>query len=237
MEFAEPFEARSVTVNSASLVAPGAGRGAGQGGFPGFAAAMTLEVSDDGASFGKVADVGGGLGGRGGFGAMAAAGPRAEPPGGPAIDPASVLDITPFMDASGRLDWQAPAGNWTILRIGHTTTGRENHPGPDGGVGLECDKFSKEAYEFHFNHFFGKLFDVIAPLAAKGLAGAIIDTYETSQQNWTAQFPQELLKPRGYNLRQYMPAMLGRVVGSVETSERLLWDVRKTQAELMNENY
>ncbi len=293
LEFAEPFEARSMAITSAPITAGGPRPG---GGFPGFgaASAMTLEASDDGVQFRKVADIGGGGGGgfggrggvqlpsvtnfaatrakyfrlvstqarriseirlagagrivnwsskanfasaRGGFGAMAAAAAPVEPPGGPMIDPNSVLDITQFMDAQGRLDWQAPAGNWTILRIGHTTTGRQNAPGPDGGVGLECDKFSKEAYDFHFNQFFGQLFDVIAPLAAKGLAASIIDSYETGMQNWTAQFPQEFQKRRGYDLRKHMPAMLGRVVGSAEISDRFLWDVRKTQAELMQEYY
>lgn len=157
--------------------------------------------------------------------------------GGPSVAAASVVDITPFMDAQGRLDWTAPAGNWTVLRIGQTTTGAINSPGPDGGVGLECDKFNKEAYEFHFAQFFGKLFPVIEPLAAKGLAGATIDSYETGLQNWTAKFPEEFRQRRGYDLKPYMPAMFGRVVGSPGISDRFLWDIRKTQAELMQENY
>jgi hypothetical protein len=157
--------------------------------------------------------------------------------GGRFIDAAQVVDITRFMDAAGHLDWTAPAGNWVVLRIGQTTTGAINSPGPDGGVGLECDKFSREAYEFHFNQFFGPVMDAIAPLAAKGMAGATIDSYETGLQNWTARFPEEFLKRRGYDLKPYMPAMFGRVVGSPEISDRFLWDIRKTQAELMQENY
>jgi hypothetical protein len=58
--------------------------------------------------------------------------------GGRFIDAAQVVDITRFMDAAGHLDWTAPAGNWVVLRIGQTTTGAINSPGPDGGVGLEC---------------------------------------------------------------------------------------------------
>ena len=166
--------------------------------------------------------------------------PNSQPvadPGGPFVAPASVVDITRFTDADGHLDWTAPAGAWTILRIGHTTTGAINSPGPEGGIGLECDKFSREAYQFHFQQYFGKLFDVIAPLAAKGMAGATIDSYETGLQNWTARFPEEFQRRRGYDLKPYMPAMFGRVVGSPEISDRFLWDVRKTHAELMQEYY
>jgi hypothetical protein len=160
-----------------------------------------------------------------------------EVPKGSIIDPSKVIDITPYMDDRGRLIWEAPAGTWTVLRIGQTTTGHENHPAPDGGLGLECDKFSREAYDFHFDHFFKDLLEALGPLAARGLAGGLIDSYETGMQNWTKDFPQEFAKRRGYDLRKYLPAMTGRVVESNEVSERFLWDIRRTCADLMGDNY
>lgn len=153
------------------------------------------------------------------------------------IDPTSVLDITNYMDRQGRLKWRVPSGNWTILRLGQTTTGVCNHPAPDGGLGLECDKFSQAAYDFHFNHFFGKLFPDLDPLAAKGMAGVVIDSYEVGMQNWTAEFPQEFERRRGYDLKRYLPALTGRVVGSGDISDRFLWDFRRTCADLMADNY
>jgi len=309
LEFAEPVEARSVALISAAIAADAGGRGrggAGGGGrgSPGGGGALSIEASDDGAQFRKIADLpaggAGGRGGGGGGGAAAAGGPQlpttvnipatrakyfrlvsTEPrrvsalrvsaaprivnwtakahftpggggggrggpavqaappvePSGPFVDPASVLDISQSMNQQGQLNWQAPAGNWIVLRIGHTTNGVENHPSPDGGGGLEVDKFSAEAYDYHFNQFFGKLLDAIAPLTSKGLAASIIDSYETGVQNWTVKFPEEFQKRRGYDLKKYMPAMFGRVVGSPQVSDRFLWDVRKTQAELMQENY
>jgi hypothetical protein len=174
-------------------------------------------------------------GGRGGGPAAGAAEPLS--PSGAFIDPNTVLDITQSMNGQGQLDWQAPAGAWIVYRIGHTTNGMENHPAPDGGGGLECDKLSAEAYDYHFSSFFGKWFDAMAPLAKKGLAASIIDSYETGVQNWTVKLPEEFRKRRGYDMRQYMPAMFGRVVGSPEITDRFLWDFRKTTAELMNENY
>ncbi len=36
------------------------------------------------------------------------------------------------MDATGKLSWQAPAGNWVIVRIGHTSTGHTNATGGGG---------------------------------------------------------------------------------------------------------
>jgi hypothetical protein len=160
-----------------------------------------------------------------------------EVPQGSIIDPAKVVDVSRYLDSESRLSWEAPAGTWTVLRIGETTTGVQNHPAPDGGLGLECDKFSTEAYDYHFDHFFGDLLEALAPLAARGLAGSLIDSYEVGMQNWAKEFPQEFAKRRGYDLRKYLPAMTGRVVESSEVSERFLWDIRRTCADLMGDNY
>jgi len=281
-DFREPFLARSVTFWLAPM-GPGAGlRFAGPG-------AMTLEASDDGVSFRKIAELGMSGGGRAGElpitasfpavrarhfrlvvpqprrvagfqfsgaarlpdwpikanfiargGPSAAAAPAPAKPDIPAesvIDPASVVDLSRFMDPQGKLSWEAPPGHWTILRIGHTPVGTQNHPAPDGGLGLECDKYSRAAMDYHFEQFFGKLLPSLRPLAEKGLAGALIDSYEVGFQNWTPGFPEEFRRRRGYDLQKYLPAMTGRIVGSLEVSERFLWDVRRTQADMMADNY
>ena len=156
--------------------------------------------------------------------------PSAE--AGPTINPEQVVDLAAQMDSAGRLSWQAPSGRWTILRIGSTPTGRMQNAASDAGLGLEIDKFNAEAMEFHFDKYFGKLYKDFAPLAAKGLVGALIDSYEVGMQNWTPAFPEEFQKRRGYDLRKYMPAITGRVVGSPEITERFLWDFRRAQADL-----
>ena len=35
----------------------------------------------------------------------------------------SVIDLTSHFGANGKLTWDVPKGDWTILRIGHTPTG------------------------------------------------------------------------------------------------------------------
>lgn len=158
-------------------------------------------------------------------------------PEGPAVDPSSVLDISRYMDEQGRLNWRAPAGEWTILRIGHTTTGTTNHPAQEEATGLDCDKYNPEAVAFHFDRFFGNFLETLKPFTDKGMAGTVIDSYETGMQNWTADFPEEFRRRNGYDLKEYLPAMTGRVVGSVDISERFLWDVRRTQADMMADYY
>ena len=139
----------------------------------------------------------------------------------------------------GKLAWDVPQGNWTILRIGYTPTGRENHPSPKAGVGLECDKLSKEGVRAAFDGFIGRLVAKNRDLAGAGktLISTHVDSWEVGSQNWTPRMQQEFQRRRGYDLRKFMPVITGRVVDSVEVSERFLWDLRRTVADLIRENY
>ena len=78
-------------------------------------------------------------------------------PSGAAIATEKILDLTDRLDAEGRLTWTAPAGNWTVMRFGRTSTGANTRPAPAPGLGLECDKFDKAALDAHFEQFVGKL--------------------------------------------------------------------------------
>jgi len=150
-----------------------------------------------------------------------------------------MIDLTANLTADGNLDWDAPAGNWTVLRIGYTPQGRENHPAPPEGTGPECDKFSPEALDAHWAGFVQKAIEDAGPLAGKGKTfnNVLIDSYEVGGQNWSADFRAEFQKHRGYDPLKYLPAFTGRVVDSPEISERFLWDVRRTIADLFAEKY
>ncbi len=66
------------------------------------------------------------------------------------IQPGGITNLSMHMDSGGKLLWDVPPGEWTILRIGHTSTGVENAPAPKTGRGLECDKLSREGIEANF---------------------------------------------------------------------------------------
>ena len=153
------------------------------------------------------------------------------------IDKARIVDLTSAMSAKGRLQWEVPEGKWTVLRLGHTSTGMENAPAPASGRGLECDKLSKEGIEAQFAGMMGKLIADVGPAAGKTLVTTHIDSWENGAQNWTAQMRQEFQKRRGYDLLPYLPTLTGRVVGTLEISERFLYDLRQTVSDLVVENY
>ena len=156
-----------------------------------------------------------------------------------AIPHDKIVDLSAQMDAAGKLSWEAPAGKWLVLRFGHTTTGKDNHPSPASGRGLECDKFSKAAAAVHYNGLMGKLVAENKALSGqdKVLVSTHIDSWEVGSQNWTPKMREEFQTRRGYDLWKFLPAFTGRVVESAEVTERFLWDLRQTVSDLIVENY
>ena len=160
----------------------------------------------------------------------------AEVPVEQVIKGETIVDLsTQFKD--GRLTWDVPAGKWTVLRIGHTSTGAVNAPAPASGRGLECDKLSKEAADAMFAGLMGKIIADSPTAAGKTLVTTHIDSWEVHSQNWTPRMREEFKKRCGYDLYRYLPVYSGRIVDSVEVSERFLWDLRQTISDLLVENY
>ncbi len=155
-------------------------------------------------------------------------------PGDAVVGVASVVELKA---ADGKVDWDVPAGDWTIMRIGYTPTGAVNAPSPTSGRGLEVDKMSREAFDAYWAGGMAPLIKELGPLAGKTLKNCLIDSYEVGCQNWTPGFRDEFKKRRGYDPLKMLPTMTGRVIGSGEESERFLWDLRRTVGDLFAENY
>jgi hypothetical protein len=158
-------------------------------------------------------------------------------PAGLCVDKTKIINITNKLGADGKLSWQVPAGKWTIIRIGHTSTGHTNATG-GGGIGLECDKFSPETAKLQFDNWFGEAIKQAGPdLAKRVLKIFHIDSWECGSQNWSPVFAGEFKKRRGYDLLPYLPVLAGVPIESAETSEKVLSDVRQTIAELLVDNF
>ncbi len=157
--------------------------------------------------------------------------------GGEVIDPEKVIDLNKNLSADGKLSWDAPPGRWTILRLGHTPTGAKTKHGRPENMGLECDKLSAEATKRQFTNYVGVILREVRRVPGAKLAGINIDSAEHGSQNWTPDFEAQFEKRRGYSMRRFLPAMMGCVVGSREQSDKFLFDVRRTIADLMSDDY
>lgn len=86
-----------------------------------------------------------------------------------AVAKEQVVVLTDKLGADGRLEWTPPAGKWLIYRIGHTTLGSKTQPNQWEVRGLECDKMSAEATEFHVKHVLGAMQRNLGDLVGTGL--------------------------------------------------------------------
>lgn len=153
------------------------------------------------------------------------------------INPDKVLDISQYMAADGTLTWDVPAGNWTIVRTGMTSTGVTNNPAGPDGTGLEIDKMSKEHLTMHFDSFIGKILKRIPAEDRKAFKVVIQDSYESGGQNFTDDFLERFKERYGYDALPYLPAYFGKVVGSKEQSDKFLWDMRRIVADRIAYDY
>jgi len=138
----------------------------------------------------------------------------------------NIIDLTAQCN-NGVLTWNAPPGTWTIIRYGWTCTGAVTSTNSDGWSGLSLDHLSPRAFAKFSD-------DVIKPLinTAKAAGNSVhflqTDSWEMGNVGWTENFPAEFKKFRGYDIGPYLPVLAGRVVETVDQSDRFLHDYRQT---------
>ena len=158
--------------------------------------------------------------------------PTPDVPAEAVVQQRDVVYLMSRMAPDGTLDWDVPAGKWTILRMGYSLTGAKNRPAPPSGSGYEADKLSAKHMEAYYHGYFDPLAKALGPLFGKSLQYVVMDSWEAGRQNWTEQMIDEFRKRRGYDPTPYLAILTGRVVKSAEVSDRFLWDFRRTLADM-----
>lgn len=147
------------------------------------------------------------------------------------VNPDGVIDLSNKLDENGMLNWDAPTGNWTIMRMGMTPTGTKNAPAAPQGVGYEIDKMNSDLAQYHFDNFIGELLKRIPDESKSAFKYVVADSYEQGSQNWTDGYEVKFKEKYGYDPVPFLPVLSGRIVGSVDLSERFLWDLRRSIAD------
>jgi hypothetical protein len=151
--------------------------------------------------------------------------------------PEQVLDISKYMAADGTLSWDAPEGEWLIMRTGMTSTGVTNSPASPEGTGLEVDKMSKKHVAHHFDSFIGEILKRVPPEDRKTWRLVVEDSYETGGQNFTDGFFDDFEARYGYDALPFLPVFSGHVIGNPDLSDRFLWDLRRMIADKVAYDY
>jgi len=150
---------------------------------------------------------------------------------------AAVVDLTTKVDRAGRLRWNAPAGNWTILRYVCMNTGeRLKVPSPNSD-GWATDHLDPEATRVHMDYVIARLRETFGDLRASGIKNLYLASYEVRGLVWSPGFTKEFLRRRGYDMTPYLPAIFGARIGGEEHTARFLFDYRKTLGEVLVSAY
>ncbi len=158
-------------------------------------------------------------------------------PASGAVTREQVFDLSDKMSADGRIEWDAPPGEWILYRFGHTTMGAMLQPAQWEAIGLECDKTSRAAVEFHLDHIIGEARKNLGDLIGHGFNYFHFDSYEAGTPGWTPKMREEFRARRGYDLTAFLPVLAKRTVGSETETKNFQNDFQQTIRDLYRENY
>lgn len=153
-----------------------------------------------------------------------------------------VVDLTANLTPDGRLQWDAPPGQWQVIRFG-CTLGDEHKVSThsDGWAGYAIDVFDRGAFERYWADSVAPVLDSVCAPGTRNPISSLrylhTDSWEVDLINWTPTLREEFTRRRGYDLLPYLPALAGRIVNSRTTTNRFLNDFRKTLGDLAFDNH
>jgi len=145
------------------------------------------------------------------------------------------LDLNELLKGNALVE--LPPGTWTVVRVGYTLTGKQNHPASRAGTGWECDKLSKDGVEAHFLGIRPIVEILKESQALGGDVLLFVDSYEAGFQNWTESLPDEFMRRCGYRIEPWLPVLAGQVVENAEQSKAFLADFNRVLETMRKENW
>lgn len=146
-----------------------------------------------------------------------------------------VIDLTDQVSADGMLNWRTPAGNWQLYAVFQGWHGKQVERASPGGEGHVIDHFSEEAV----NKYLGFFDKNLEGTDISSLRAFFNDSYEvddaSGEADWTPLFFDEFRQRRGYDLKQYLPALFGD--DSQEKNSRVWCDYRETVSDLLLDRF
>ena len=160
-------------------------------------------------------------------------------PGTPGEEDAAlkqVLNLNAYFK-NGQLDWTAPPGDWTIIRLGYSPTDAHVSTSSGKWQGRVMDYMSAKHFNRYWDTHVEPLLQMIGDRAGKTLRYLQTDSFEAGGMNWTDGFEAEFKKRRGYDPLPYLPVLAGKIIESREVSNRFLNDLRKTLGDCISDNH
>lgn len=152
-------------------------------------------------------------------------------------DPSQVIDLTARLDEKGNLRWQVPPGKWRIIRFGYGNTGQQLVLPSPNSAGWAIDHFNPEATDWHFKHILDPLIAELGPLDKTALKQLYVCSYELRGASWTPKLLEEFQRRRGYDMKPYLPVLLGCIMKDEATTRRFIRDYETTLSDLIVDGF
>lgn len=146
-------------------------------------------------------------------------------------------EVSAVQDLTGRREWQAPAGQWLVVQYRSVNTGEKLKVPSPNSDGLATDHLRADVTRRYIEELLRRLQPAWNARTRPVLRDLYLASYEVRGLPWTTGFLDEFRKRRGYDLKPYLPVLRGSQVGGEEQTERVLFDFRKTQGELLVDAY
>lgn len=167
-----------------------------------------------------------------------------------ALNVDDIIDITSLVDTEGRIDMSllsnVKEGEYRIVRIGYIPTGGHTKHGRSrvmwkgeelyAKTWLEADVMNARATELHYENYFKAIYDSLSAINCAP-QGFHMDSHEAGIANWTAEMPVHFKRITGYDIKPWLLALCGYIVGNREMTESFLRDFRRVIDETISEQF
>ena len=134
----------------------------------------------------------------------------------------NVIVMTSKLSGTGKLTWQVPAGEWTIMRFGYTTSDARVSTSSGKWQGRVIDHMSEKAFNRYWDTHVKPLLDLVEPMTGSTLRYLQTDSWEGGGLNWSESFASEFKQRRGYEIYPYLPVIAGKIIGDRFNSNAFL---------------
>ncbi len=150
---------------------------------------------------------------------------------------ADVIDLSDRLAPDGTLDWEVPAGAWTILRFGYTPTGAHVSTSSGDWQGAVVDYMSEAVLRAYWTRHVRPLLELVRPHCGTALKYVETDSWECGGMNWSPGFETKFAAYLGYDPIPWLPVLAGKIVANREASNAFLADFRKAIAHCVADDH
>ncbi|MDD6209700.1 MAG: glycosyl hydrolase [Bacteroidales bacterium] len=144
-----------------------------------------------------------------------------------------VIDLSEKTDGNGKLEWDAPAGEWVIYRLICANTGQPMYASSEVSKGPMIDHFNPEATTVHLQYFIDKLLKEIGSFDGTNFRYFYTDSYEVKGKLWTPKMKEEFKRRKGYDISPYLPILYGFEVENKNISDRFKYDYAQVLSDMI----